>query len=82
MFKSIPLPTVPIINIGPEFEVKEQILCASSLEINFWPYKSAVIFAPIGYPQSMLIKKTYDEIAGLLYSFFVMGENSFEKFST
>lgn len=45
---NIETPTVPTINIGPEFDVKEHILCASCLVIKPWENKSAVIFAPSG----------------------------------
>lgn len=55
---SMPMPTVPIINIGPELEVKEQILCASARDSNPRSYRSEVTFAPSGYPEIMLIKNT------------------------
>ena len=60
------MPTAPIINIGPEVEQKLVILKASSFVIFPFSYRSAVILAPTGYPDMILIKKTYDDIAGVL----------------
>lgn len=45
-----PIPTVPIINNGPELFVNEISLSHSSFVQIPWALKLAIIFAPIGYP--------------------------------
>ena len=47
-FASIPTPTAPTINIGPEFEQKLDTLYASACVILFCSYKSAISFEPTG----------------------------------
>lgn len=68
-------------NIGPEVEQKLVILKASFLEIFPDVYRSAVILAPIGYPDIELIKNTYAEIGGVLKSFWQGFLNIKEIFS-
>ena len=47
---NIPVPTAPIINSGPELFVKARSLSASSFVSDPFFLRSAVIFAPTGYP--------------------------------
>ena len=54
---SIPTPTAPITKMGPDVVQKIDILFASSSVIRFFEYRSLMIFAPIGYPDNILIKK-------------------------
>ena len=50
-------------------EQKLHILKASLFEIFPLSNNSAVIFAPTGYPDIMLVKNTREEDAGVLKSF-------------
>ena len=75
------MPTAPIINIGPEVEQKLVILNASSLVILPSINKSDVNFAPTGYPEIILVKNTYEEIAGVLKRNLQGFENTFEILS-
>jgi hypothetical protein len=46
--ESMPTPTAPITNAGPDVVQKIDILFAASSSINFFEYRSPIIFAPIG----------------------------------
>ena len=78
MFNKNPTPTVPIINIGPQFAQKEIVRFASPRDSLPSRNKSVVIFAPTGYPDIMLIKYIKLEIPLVLYNLEVIGDKSFE----
>ena len=48
-------PTLPNINMGEEVEQKALALIASISEISPFSFKSATVFAPVGYPDKILI---------------------------
>lgn len=73
---SIPVPTAPIINNGPEVLLKERILCPSS-EV-MWPdlINAEVILAPDGYPEKMLIINAYAPYPDVLNNVLEIGEKT------
>lgn len=75
---SIPVPTLPIINIGPEFEVKDIHFFASFLDKNWFSYKFDISLLPTGYPVKILIIKAYDEIGGTWYVLYISLPKQFE----
>ena len=60
------IPTVPIINKGPELLVKASILSPSSFVQSPFSLKWHTIFAPTGYPLIIPIKKAYAPSPGTL----------------
>lgn len=72
----------PIMKIGPEVVQKIDIRFASSSVIKSFEYRSWIIFAPIGYPDKMLIKKQYRDTPGVPNSFCDTPENLFEILKT
>jgi len=63
------VPTAPITKIGPEVVQKIDIFLASLSEIKpFWK-SSDIIFAPIGYPDNILIKNANNDIPGVPNNF-------------
>ena len=65
LLKSV-IPTVPMINNGPELLVKASILSPSSLEHRLDSLKLVTIFAPTGYPLIIPRIKAYAAFPGTL----------------
>ena len=68
-------PTVPMTKIGPDVVQNTDIFFASISLIKFFEYRSSIIFAPIGYPDKMLIIKAYKDTPGVPNNFLEIGSN-------
>ena len=68
------VPTVPIINRGPQLFEKQRVISASSF-VNLWSvYSVFTTFAPIGYPAIRPVIKAKKLCPGRCQSFLVIGE--------
>lgn len=73
VFLNINIPTVPIINRGPELFVKLNNLSHSSLEQIFFSLKLVAILAPTGYPLIIPIIKAKEPSPLILNNGFIIG---------
>lgn len=74
-----PIPTVAIINRGPELLVKTKSLSPSSLDTDLEFLKDVTILAPTGYPLIQPIKKAKALMPGTLKIGCIIGLKSFPK---
>ena len=78
----MPVPTLPIINNGPEVEQKDTNRCPSYLEILFSNLRSLANFEPTGYPDTMDIAKISPDLPLTLKIFCVRGLINMPRMST
>lgn len=73
VFRNIKIPTVPMINNGPELFVKLSNLSHSSFEQIFFSLKVEAILAPIGYPLIIPIIRAKEPSPLILNNGFIKG---------
>lgn len=79
---SIPTDTAPSIKDGPEVLEKQMLLSASILDIFLFFLKLDTIFAPTGYPDTILIEKEKAPVPGALKRDFIIGSKKLPINST